>query len=162
MPGRNLLLEDVRICFRNFSGAPDKFHTNGCRPNFCILLDEGTGLRLAEDGWRVKPLHRRDGDEETNYVLKVNINFDSRIPPNILLISELGKKKLTKDTLAALDYADVKTADVVVTPYQREPGDPFSAYLKTMSVTIFDDPIALKYKDVPDVGQDEEEGDLPF
>lgn len=161
MPGRHLLLENVTLIFRNFSGAPDRFHPNGCRPNFSILLDAPRAEKLISEGWRCKKLAARDFDEEDKYVMKVNINMDSNNPPYILMISELGKRKLTEDTIASLDYAEIKTADVVVNPYQRNPGDPYSAYLKTMTVEIAEDPLMLKYRNVPDIGENDDE-EVPF
>ena len=92
MPGRHLLLENVALIFRNFSGKPDRFHLNGCTPNFSILLEQDVAAKLIDEGWRIKQLPSRDLDEAPKYIMKVNIRMDSYNPPMILMVSELGKR----------------------------------------------------------------------
>ena len=49
----NLVIENCRITFKNFSGKETKFNPAG-RRNFAVVLDEDTAHKLSDDGWNVK------------------------------------------------------------------------------------------------------------
>lgn len=153
----DLIIENARIIYPNFSGKESTYNREGKR-NFCVVIDDKEmAHRLSADGWnmRCKPA-LNDGDEEMCY-LQVAVNFEN-IPPKVVMISGKQKTVLDENSIAALDYADIKNVDLTINPYcwevQGKQG--VKAYLKNMYVTIERDPFAEKYSDLDDA-----EG-LPF
>ena len=152
MPGKNenLIIENADIRFRNFEGKEGKFNPPG-RRNFCVILDSAVAKSLEEDGWNVKYLQpREEGDEPLPY-LQVTVRFDNR-PPNIYLVSSLGKNRLDENEVKMLDFADISNVDMTISPYrwERNGEHGVKAYLRTMYVTIVEDELDYKYLDTPD------------
>lgn len=140
-----LTFEDARVIFRNFVGRETKYNREGDR-NFCVIVPPDIAQKLDQDGWNVKSLDpREDGDEPTFYI-KVSISYKGR-PPKIVLITSRTRTELGQEEIEMLDWADFKTVDLVVRPYNWTVGNSsgISAYLKTMYITIFEDDLELKY-----------------
>lgn len=151
-----VVFEDVRLLFRNLGGREGQYNREGDR-NFAILIDDpGVAEELITQGWAVKRLKPRPGEEDVpNSVLSVNVSFSTKArPPRIFMITSKGRTLLDEDTVAALDWADIAGVDVIVRPYRWVVGTDagVKAYLKTMFVTINEDLLELKYADVEDVG----------
>ena len=49
MINKNIIIENARIGFRNFSGNAGKFNPEG-RRNFCVFLEYDLGKVLEQDG----------------------------------------------------------------------------------------------------------------
>jgi hypothetical protein len=151
-PRRPVTFENVRTLFRNLKGEQNAYNAPGKR-NFSILIDPADVEDLVRQGWSVRELKVRDIEgAEQEYALKVNVNYDGRVPPRIVLITGNKRTELTEGSVGELDYAEFKHCDLTVRPYNWEKGNDqgTSAYLKTMYVEIVQDPLDEKYSHVPD------------
>jgi hypothetical protein len=145
-----IVMEDRRILFRNFSGEPGRFNALGQR-NFNVLLFDAEAEAMAADGWNVKYLQPREEGDTPQARLEVAVHFGKN-PPRVVLITSKGKTLLDESMVSLLDWADIVTVDLIVRPYQWEVQGRrgVKAYLKAIYVTIREDPLELKYIDVPD------------
>lgn len=151
----NIVIENARIGFRNFSGKEGKYNPAG-RRNFCVFLEAELGQRLEEDGWNVRWLEPKDDGEEKQAYLQVAVSYDN-IPPKLLIISSKGKTVLDEESVGILDWAEIKEVDLIIRPYNwtlhagtRNEKNGVKAYVKSMYVTIAEDEFESKYYDVPD------------
>lgn len=147
-----VLMEGVRIVFRNFSGKEGQYNREGDR-NFAVLLDDTVANAMAEDGWNVKWLKPREGeadeDEAPQAYLQVSVNFKGR-PPRIVLITSRGRTHLDESSVEMLDWADIKNVDLIVRPYEWVVNNKtgIKAYLQSIYVTIEEDALELKYAEL--------------
>lgn len=147
-----ITIEGARLMFRNFSGEEGQYNPKGNR-NFCVLIDPDLAEQLKEDGWNVKYLKPREDEEEPQAYLQVRVRFDKGKPPIVVLVTSKNKKKLTEDQVSMLDWVEIKNVDLIITPYNytlRDGTTGVKAYLKSIYVTIVEDELELKYRDVPD------------
>lgn len=146
-----LTFTDARLIFKNFKGEETPYNRAGDR-NFCVVIeDEGVARQLLADGWNVKTLAPREEGDVERYYIKVKISFRGR-PPKIVMVTSRGKTEIPEELVDMLAYADMRTVDLIVRPYnwdvRGEKG--VSGYLKTMYVTINEDELEVKYADVED------------
>lgn len=144
----SVLLEDVRIIFRNFAGKEGMYNREGDR-NFSILLDDHIAEDLARKGWNVKYLHAREEGEADQAHLQVSVNFKGR-PPRIVMITSRGRTTLGPDEVELLDWADIRTADIIIRPYEWAVNGKtgIKAYLQSIFVIIEEDALELKYSEI--------------
>lgn len=143
---KEFMVEDARIIFRNFGGAPTKFNPVGGKREFSVVLEPEVAEQMAADGWNVKTLAVRDeGDEETPFVT-VTVNYGFK-PPRVVLLSSAGRTNIDESSIEALDWVDIKTVDIIARGYDWEVNGKVGtkAYLKTMFMTIDEDALEMKY-----------------
>lgn len=149
---KQIVMEGVKIIFRNFSGKEGMYNREGDR-NFAVLLDDDQLVKaLEEDGWNVKRLKAREEGEEEQPYLQVSVNFKGR-PPNIVMITSRGRTQLNEEECEILDWADIRNVDLIVRPYEWVVNGKsgIKAYLKSIFVTIEEDVLDLKYAELDDV-----------
>jgi hypothetical protein len=146
-----VLMEGVRIIFRNFAGKEGQYNREGDR-NFAVLLDDTTAERMTEDGWNVKWLKPREDDEEEmqQAYLPVSVNFDKGRPPRVVMITTRGRTNLGADEVELLDWADIINVDLIVRPYEWTVSGKtgVKAYLQSLYVTIEEDELERKYAEL--------------
>ena len=101
-----VLMEGVRIIFRNFAGKETQYNREGDR-NFAVLLDDKTAKMMEKDGWNVKELKPRDDDEDAlpQPYLPVAVGYKIE-PPRIVVITSRGHTNLDEDQVEMLDWVD--------------------------------------------------------
>ena len=135
---------NAKLMFRNFSGEEAQYNPKGNR-NFCIFLEDDVAKQLEADGWTIRWLDSKE-DEPPQGMISVKVAFGN-FPPNIVLISEGRQSKLTEENVNILDWAEIVTCDVILSPYtwnvRGQSG--VKAYLKSMFATLRVDELAKKY-----------------
>ena len=147
-----VVMEGVRLVFRNFTGKEGQYNREGDR-NFGVILPDNVAEAMAADGWNVKYLQpREDEEEETEPTpwLPVKVGYGKGRPPKIMLVTDRGKTALNEDTVDTLDWADITNVDLIVRPYNYEVHGRtgISAYVQSMYVTIEEDPLERKYAEM--------------
>ena len=168
----NLYLENCEVLpggFRNFAGKGDRYNKEGNR-NFNIIVPDEYVQSLLDDGWNIRPLKPRDEeDAETRYKLNVTVSFRELrgLPPvKVFLYSGRKRTALTEETIATLDWADYRTADLTVRPRlwtDEKTGERrVKAYLQEMHVVIEGGRWADKYAGYATEESDDKDEDVPF
>lgn len=130
-----LQIDDARIIYRNFSGAPSKFNREGDR-NFAVVIDdEDICDALVNDGWNVKIKPPREEGDDPFMFLPVKIKFNDR-GPRVYLKTGKNVNKLDEETVSILDNVDILSVDLDVRPYDWEVNgkEGRTAYLQSMQV----------------------------
>lgn len=145
-----VLMEGVKLVFRNFAGKEQQYNREGDR-NFAVLLNADVAVNMLEDGWNVKYMKPREDDEEETEqaYLQVSVGYKGR-PPKIWLITSRGRTSLGEDEVEVLDWADITNADLIVRPYEWAVNGKtgVKAYLKSLFVTIEEDALERKYAEL--------------
>lgn len=149
-----VIMEGVRIIFRNFAGKEGAYNREGDR-NFAVLLDDATAAAMAEDGWNVKILKPREGEgaeegETPQAYLPVSLFYGKGRPPRVVLVSQRGRNNLEEDQVEMLDWVDIINVDLIVRPYAWSVNGKtgIKAYLQSLYMTIQEDPLELKYSEL--------------
>ena len=132
-------IDNARIIYRNFAGAPSKFNREGDR-NFAVVIeDQDIAEALTEKGWNVKIKPPREEGDEPFMFLPVKVKFNDRGPKVYLQNSLGGRNRVTldEDTVGILDNVDIINVDLDIRPYdwdvQGKTGR--TAYLQSICVT---------------------------
>lgn len=151
---QTIQLDNVRIAFRNFAGKEGQYNREGDR-NFSIVLDDDTAERLKADGWNVKSKEPREDGDGWFHHLPVSVSYKGRIPPRIVMLTSKNRTVLDEDMCELIDWAEIESVDVIVRPYDWAVSGKTGrkAYLKTIYVTIVEDPLDMRYEHLPMAGQ---------
>lgn len=142
---KTFMVEDAQIIFRNFIGKEGQYNREGDR-NFAVILDGDIATQMLKDGWNVRYLEpREEGDEKTPYI-QVSVKFEIR-PPRIVMLTSAGRTNLTEEMVDILDWADIRTADLIARGYEWNVNGKsgVKAYLQSLYVTIEEDELERKY-----------------
>lgn len=151
MASDTIMMEGVRIIFRNFEGKEGPYNKAGER-NFAVLLDEQTAETLAADGWNVKWLKPREDEPEDDTeqpYLPVSLRYDV-FPPHVVLVTSRNRTTLDESQVEMLDYSDITNVDLIVRAHNWTVNEKsgIKAYVKTMFVTIEEDALVQKYAEL--------------
>lgn len=142
-----LQIDDARIIFRNFSGAPSKFNREGDRNFALVIPNEELKDALVEEGWniKIKP-PREEGDTPFMY-LPVKIKFNDRGPAIRLKSGSNRPVLLDEESVGCLDNIDISSVDLDIRPYDWEVQGKTgrTAYLQSMCVIQQVDRFAERY-----------------
>jgi hypothetical protein len=146
-----VLMEGVRIIFRNFTGREDQYNREGSR-NFAVLLDDEVANAMAADDWSVKwlkPRNEEEGDTPQAY-LPIALKYDKGRPPRVVLITSRGRTNLDEGQVEMLDWVDILNVDLIISPYHWSVNGKTGtkAYLQSLYVTIEEDPLEIKYREI--------------
>jgi len=150
-----LKLEDVQIGYRNFEGREGMYNREGDR-NFAVVTpSEEQAQELKAQGWNIKwPKPMADGTPSDKLpTMQVSISYKNR-PPRIVMITSAGRTTLQEDELILLDWADIRSADMMINPYHYNVNGSsgIKAYAQSVFIIIEEDPLELKYADLPELG----------
>lgn len=140
----NITIEGTKLIFRNFAGNPDDYNKTGGLRTTGVLIPNEIAESMKAEGWNIKYLKPRDPQDEPQAFLTVKCKF-GKIQPTIYICTERGKTRLDEETVQSIDYAEIRDVDIVIRPYEYEPGC-ISAYIKTLYVNIIEDEFAYKYR----------------
>lgn len=145
----NLIHENAKLMFRNFAGREGTFNAAGER-NFCLFLDSKKAEEMKKEGWNIKYLRPREEDDEPQAYLAVTVSFKNR-PPKIVVLTSKARTEFDEESLPMLDYAEIKNADIMLSPYEWDVNGNtgIKAYLKSAFLTLNEDPLELKYAEDP-------------
>lgn len=146
--GNILEIEDARIIYRNFTGAPSKFNREGDR-NFAVIIPtEELKDELVEAGWNVKIKPPRDDFEDPFMFMPVKVVFNNRGPAAYVRSGD-SVTRLNEDTIDMLDEIDISSVDMDLRPYDWEVNGKTgrSAYLQAINVTQNVDRFGARYSE---------------
>ena len=131
----NLVIENARIIFRNFSGESSKFNREGDR-NFAVIVpnDEIKDI-LVEAGWNVKIKPPRDEEDTPFMFIPVKVKFNNRGPAAYLRSGETVTR-LNEETIGILDEIDIQSVSMDLRPYDWDVNGKTgrTAYLQAIDV----------------------------
>ena len=144
--GNILEIEDARIIYRNFAGAPSKFNREGDR-NFAVIIpNEEIKEELVEAGWNVKIKPPREDFDEPFMFLPVKVKFNNRGPGAYIRSGE-SVTRLSEETIDMLDEIDIASVDMDLRPYDWDVNGKQgrTAYLQAIEVTQNIDRFGAQY-----------------
>lgn len=166
MPRRRetVTFRDAPIIYKNFTGEKRQYNNEGNR-NFSIMLDEQQTMDLQRsiskygDTWNIKPMKRREEDEEQLYHMKVAVAF-GKMPPRCWLVSSAGRTMLGESLIGMFDKLESIRVDLVVAAYDWEMNGNTGrkAYLQSIFFHMYEDELELEYADVPQLSAAGENG----
>lgn len=158
---RSLKFEEVPgsdIWWRNMQGAATKVTPAGKR-SFAIAISDELAQALSDEGWTCISFMPRDKNDPESPILprfKINMNFNSPMPPKIYIASSDGTRRTLVDEAYLdaqnIDSRGIEWCDIAVNPYNWSVrGDVgCSAYLSEITIKLQEGAFDYKYaEDVP-------------
>lgn len=152
MARERFTIENTRLMFPNFSGAPDRFNQTP-KPNASVVVPPEMVQELTGRGFRIRHLDAREGFEDDNGLdlLVVKASYGGRGDPKIVLLmaedgalpQEWSRRLLSAEEINEIDRLDVDYVDITFTPYEFRGFT--SAYIDSMYVVCRPDRLMSKY-----------------
>lgn len=152
----NLVIEDAKIFWCNFSGKERKRNPAGVR-NFCVYIeDHKIADKLVRDAWNVKYRPAENDGEEAVPYINVAVRYDV-LPPTVYMVAGKNKTLINEKLVKDLDSADIENVDLIIRgrKWWDEDVKKVKAYLKTGYFVILRNVFADKYDFI-------DEDDIPF
>lgn len=143
-------IENTRFIFEtNFSGDPrrDKFGSDKRYAN--IIVPEEIAEELTDEGFNVRHTDPKDDEYEKTYFVRATVNYDSKFPPRIFLVSgDNPPELLDVESVGVIDTMYIRNVNVILSKYYNAKMDKWSLYVRTMYVEqeLDDDPFAARYR----------------
>lgn len=158
---KSVMIRNAKLLFRNFSGEPRQYNSEGDR-NFSVLLEPELAKQMMEEGWRVKQLKPRPDEEEGDYHLKVTVNYKTGRPPRVQVRTLDKKVEWGVEEVGMLDSADIENADIMINGWWSDmAGGGYGGFLKTAFITLRVDPLEEIYAKMDQAESGNAQVDLP-
>ncbi len=148
-----LMLEEVQIIFKNFTGTKSTYNAEGER-NFSVIFDDPEYAKdLIALGWNVRVFRQTDEDDPIQYHMSVKVNYAGHHPPRVFAVKASGALPLEESTIAMLDWTPIKYCDVVINPYKWTVNEDsgIKAYLNTLYAVVDENKFDIKHAGVPPI-----------
>jgi hypothetical protein len=158
-----IVIRDAQVTYRNFAGKPGPYNEEGER-SFSVVLDEALGQLFIDRGLNVKPMRKRDEDEEQMYTLPVAVSYRHR-PPRVYMVTgdgdtlPLRKTLMSEDVLHMMDGLELGFCQmvIVISNYEVRGTKGKKAYLQSFFGHVIMDELEQEYATVEDmIGDDTE------
>lgn len=138
---RTLIIRDASLIFKNFAGKETEFNRDGKRTFSVVIEDAEVAHDLMRDGWNLKPLKKRNEEDEQRWHLSVEVRYDNFPPRIVMRRRNRPNVDLDSESVACLDYAHISNAYVNINPsrWTMQGRGGVKAYLKSMIVDIEED-----------------------
>ena len=146
---KELILEGVRIIFRNLEGRGDKFNRAGNRCFSVLIDDPRTAIQLQSEGWNVKSSKPKNSGDNIYWYLPVTVNLSGNT--KVYLITD-QRILLKEDDVYLVDEMELAYADLILRAYDWEVNGKHGrkAYLNTGYFVARIDKFASKYQGMGD------------
>lgn len=145
-----VIIENTKFIFdTNFSGDPrrDKY---GSDKRCCnIMIPDRLAEELIGEGFNVRCTDPKNSEYEKTYFVRAAVNYDSKYPPRIYLVSgENPPELLDAESVCLVDTMYVENVNVILSKYYNANNDKRSLYVRTMYVeqALDSDPFAARYR----------------
>lgn len=152
LPRRFNRVPGNKLWWRNMQGSPTKYNKEGGKRDFSIEIPDDLAEELLNDGWtciNYKPKTSVDPDSPKIHRMKININFDARVPPKVYIAGEDENQRTLVDE-AYLDEQNIDSrriawVNIDINPYPRD--TTCTAYLSEMTIKFDGDVVEYTYGD---------------
>lgn len=107
--------DEVRLCYKNFSGEPGPYNRAGDRSFSIVIDDEDIAKELAANGWNVREKPGREEGDPPFRHLPVRVFFNE-YGPNVYLTVRDNVRKLNEETVDMLDHIYIADASIDIRP----------------------------------------------
>lgn len=144
-------IENTRFIWQtNFDGDPkrDKFGSDKRCAN--IVVPEELALLLIDEGINVRSTMPKDDDDfDRTYFVKATVNYESKFPPRVYLVSGNNEPELlNEENVGLIDSMYVLNVNAILSKYYNPKIDKTSLYVRTLYVEqeLNSDPFASRYR----------------